>query len=44
MAAMSLLNKICRFYREEKPECRIYSAPGAMRNPEGVSYKPESKT
>lgn len=25
--------------REEQPERRIYSAPGAMGNPEGVSYK-----
>ena len=26
-------------FREEQPERRIYSAPGAMRNPEGVSHK-----
>ena len=30
-------------YREEKPERRIHSAPGAMRNPEGVSYKAKRK-
>ncbi len=27
--------------RDEQPERRIHSAPGAMRNPEGVSYKAE---
>jgi len=30
-----------KFYRDEQPERRIYSAPGAMRNPEGVSHKAE---
>ena len=29
------------FSREEQPERWIYSTPGAMRNPEGVSYKAE---
>ncbi len=28
-------------YREEQPERRIHFAPGAIGNPEGVSYKPE---
>jgi len=27
--------------REKQPEHRIYFVPGAMRNPEGVSYQPE---
>ncbi len=34
-------NRMSEMPREEKPELRIYFVPGAMRNPEGVSYKPE---
>lgn len=35
MDAMSTSDRISNNSREEQPERRIYSAPGAMRNPKG---------
>jgi hypothetical protein len=41
MVVTILLSKTPETPREEQPEHRIYSVPGAMRNPEGVSHKAE---
>lgn len=41
MAATTSSNRVLNMYPEEQPEQRIYSAPGAMRNREGVSHKAE---
>lgn len=36
-----LFSETLKLYRERQPETWIYSKPGAMGNPEGVSYKAE---
>jgi len=41
MAVMNSLSKVFKASREEQPERRIHSAPGAMRNPERVSHEAE---
>ena len=41
MAVTNILNRIYNFPPDEQPECRIYFAPRAMRNREGVSHKAE---
>ena len=41
MAAMIIISNRSEAPREEQPEQRIHSVPGAMRSPEGVSYKAE---
>jgi len=43
MAVMILLSNNHDLHRDEQPEWRIHSARRAMRNPEGVSHKPEPK-
>jgi hypothetical protein len=41
MVVMNLLSNKPEIPREEQPEHRIHSVPGAMRNPERVSHKAE---
>jgi hypothetical protein len=41
MAVTNMLSKMPETPREEQPEHRIHSVPGAMRNSEGVSHKAE---